>query len=292
MTGRFTELTAARARLVFSGPDALRFVNGQVSNDARKLAPGNAIPACIMTAKGKLFAEAWLALDPAGIRIDAPAAVSAELLPRFDRYLIADDVEIRDTTTETAHFHLFDTASAPAASVRADRFGVPGWDIVVPANRANETRTALAASFSAASPADCDTLRIVRGVPAWGAELDPDTFPAEAGLDRTHVDFAKGCYLGQEIVSRMKMSGKMPRILVFLRSEPGDPGALIAGAALLDANRREIGSVTSAAPSSLALSGRAALGYVKRGSVTTGVVARAPSGLETRVFVSTPPYQL
>ncbi len=99
-------------------------------------------------------------------------------------------------------------------------------------------------------PDDLERARIEAGVPAWGKELDESILPAEAGLDETHISFAKGCYPGQEPIARLHHRGHVNRRLRVLEVEAAQPGSEIAW------EGRTVGRVTSAV-------GGLALGYVR-----------------------------
>jgi folate-binding protein YgfZ len=108
-------------------------------------------------------------------------------------------------------------------------------------------------------PSVVEVLRIERGIPKWGAELTEETLPPEAGLDRTHIDYDRGCYPGQEVISRLKSIGRVNRLLHGFKAK--DP--LHAGMKILSSEEKEIGSLTSVAdlPGG---SGSIALGYLPR----------------------------
>ena len=91
--------------------------------------------------------------------------------------------------------------------VQSSRFGRVGIDLFVPATLADDYRAFLASRFRFLGEEEAEGLRIAAGVPRWGAELGEDTMPAEAGLEARAVSYNKGCYIGQEVVSRIKSVG-------------------------------------------------------------------------------------
>jgi folate-binding protein YgfZ len=104
--------------------------------------------------------------------------------------------------------------------------------------------------------------RISRGIPAWGRELVEGMLPPEACLEESDISYNKGCYIGQEVISRIKSAGKVNKRLTRFYLEED---ATVVPGALLDAAGKIVGEVTSVSP--LAESGiRHALGYVKRGA--------------------------
>ena len=230
------------------GPDRVRFLNGQMSNDCRKVQPGTQIPACILNAKGKLQFTLHVNVTPDALLCDAPVhSDGPTLFERLDRYLIADQVELSDLSDRQILLHFPDqpepSSSFPseAVSFRSKRLGTAGTDVWIP-QTALKDWTDRPERLSEPQIAE---RRILHGIPDWGHELDEDTLPAEAGLDRTHIDFHKGCYIGQEVVSRIKSVGRVNRSLVRIESNH----LLFPGASLQSAGR-DCGHITSVAAES------------------------------------------
>ena len=236
------------------------------------------------TAKGKLCAEVCLARhSPTRLLIDADAALREPLPARLERYIIADDVTLEDVTDDLRLLHFLGDV-APARDLRRDaaicadrahRFGRDGWDFVLLPTAAFDTAwpQLIATVADPRRRRFRRRLRIEAGVPRWGRELGEDTLPPEAGLDRTHIDYHKGCYIGQEVISRLKSVGHVNRQLTGFVSDDGAP--LAAGAQLFAPgdDERPVGTLTSAA-FSFALEKPIALGYLKRGSPIGGLLAR------------------
>jgi len=193
-----------RPLIRISGADRLRYLNGQVSNDLRRLKVGVAQSALVLTAKGKLCAPLWIWLDGDTFLAEPPASLAEEVLPRLERYAIADDVvfELIDEVSET--WHVFGPAAGKTTSgLEMARLGVAGRDV------SEHPSTDLLE----ATPDEREFFRIQNGVPSWGRELDADILPQEARLERFAVDFHKGCYVGQEVVSRLKSVGRVNELL-------------------------------------------------------------------------------
>jgi folate-binding protein YgfZ len=189
-----------------------------------------------------------------------------ELEARLTRYLIADDVEVVNRSGGFRLVHWMGDPPAMSAGVewRAfPRFGVAGWDGWIPVGSGIEMP-------GEAMPADrVETLRVFHGIPAWGSELIVGMLPPEAGLEATDIAYDKGCYIGQEVISRIKSAGKVNRLLHrFLVRE----GSEVRVGEVFGADGRGLGEITSIAP--LAADGmRAVLGYVRRGVEPAQVVA-------------------
>jgi len=271
--GTFFDLSA-RVKLRLTGADALRFLNGQITNDLRKATGDSAIQAAFLSAKGKLNAIVFISVEGDSFMLDADPEVREELPARIDRYIIADDVQIEDVTRRFAIFHLIgqDVPSLALPSkrtVQAFRFGCPGWDIWLESAARDQVFQQLSDAFIFCDEECTELLRIEQGIPRWGRELTDQIIPTEANLEATSIDYAKGCYIGQEVISRIKMSGQTNKRLCGLVSLSGVP--LQPGMRLAPANddSKEAGWIASAARSPR-LGKEIALGYVKRGFDAAG----------------------
>ncbi len=261
-----------RVKLRLTGADRVRFLNGQVTANVQKLAPNTAWPACVTTAKGRLCADVWLHATADALFVDADASVRESLPPRFERYIISDDVTLDDVSGELRLVHVI-APLVERPGVRANRFGRSGIDLWLHPEEFENEWKALTDQFCVMDEPLLESLRIEAGLPRWGRELDENTLPPEAGLERTHIDYAKGCYIGQEVISRLKSIGHVNRALVgFVAREPE---ALRAGTRIFAPGEGavEIGALTSAAWS-FALEKPVALGYLKRGSPMGELLAR------------------
>jgi folate-binding protein YgfZ len=251
------------ALLAFRGTDALRFLNGQLTQDARLVVEGpRALPSCITDAKGHLQFRVWLTTGPDGsLWVEDTADRAAELEARLTRYLVADDVEVLPLTGQWMRVHF--TGSSPAApegvlSRACVRYGQPGVDWWIPAGM--DVRMPPDIPLLAGDA--LEDFRIARGIPAWARELNDSVLPPEAGLDESDISYHKGCYIGQEILSRLKRSGRLNKRLARLQL---DATATAWNPQLLDAEGKEAGTLTSISPL-MHETGRAALGLVKRGA--------------------------
>jgi folate-binding protein YgfZ len=278
--GAFFDLSP-RVKLRVTGADALRFLNGQITNDLRKATADWAIQASVLNAKGKLNANVFISADGDSFMLDADPEVREDFPARIERYIIADDVQVADVTEQFAIFHatleMKPVLSRSLRSRRADRFGCPGWDIWLERAEMDRVRQELSATLVFCDDECSEVFRIERGIPRWGRELTDQIIPTEANLEATSIDYSKGCYIGQEVISRIKMSGQTNKRLCGLVSVSGAP--LRPGMRLVpgEGEAREVGWITSAAHSSR-LEKEIALGYVKRGfnSVTSRLQALPP----------------
>jgi folate-binding protein YgfZ len=271
---------SSRVKLRITGADALRFLNGQISNDLRKATEDSAVQASVLSAKGKLNANVFLSAEADSFMLDADPEVREELPARIERYIIADDVQVEEVTDRFAIFHVTgETLTLPALSpsartVQAARFGCSGQDIWIERAERDRVFQELSSVFSFCDEDCAELVRIEQGIPRWGRELTDQIIPTEANLEAAAIDYAKGCYIGQEVISRIKMSGQTNKRLCGLVSVSGAP--LRPGMRLVpgEGEGKDAGWVTSAARSSR-LGKEIALGYVKRGFNSVGSRLRA-----------------
>jgi tRNA-modifying protein YgfZ len=272
-----------RAKFKVTGEDRLRFLNGQLTNDLVGLAPGRAIYACALTAKGKLCADLFVTSITGAFYFDTAPVLQSSLLARLERYIISDDVLIEDVTGQFGLFHFLNQKpeehakclnklettvaslrkeSFPIFTCESNRFAAPGPDLWFPRSSKSSILETLQEKPSSAD--DAENLRIERGIAAWGSELSEDVLPNEADLQGRAISYTKGCYLGQEVISRIKSIGHVNRCLRGLVPldnvllQPGDK--LISDAESM----KPAGSITSVGKREK--SGQPiALGYVRRG---------------------------
>ena len=261
-----------RVKLRVSGNDRLRFLNGQLTNDVRKATETSAIEACVLNAKGKMEAHVFLTVEPDSFLLDADSELKKSLQPRLERYIIADDVQIEDVSDRLSIFHFSDEASAqfPKGSgiVSANRYGNSGCDVWIEADQRNQMFREWSAASAFCDAGCAEVFRIEQGIPRWGRELTGEIIPVEANLEERCIDYEKGCYIGQETISRMKMSGQTNKRLCGLISLDGSP--LNPGMRLVTVpGNKEVGWITSATRSQR-LGKEIALGYVKRGFNSSG----------------------
>ena len=276
-TGRacFLDLST-RAKLRITGTDRFRFLNGQITNDLRNASETAAIEACVLNAKGKLDAHIFIAVGGESFLIDAEPALRETLRERLERYVIADDVQIEDVTDEFSLFHVLAEASPQPEHGRifsVQRFATPGYDIWSDPARHDAVHDELASGFLFVDSAAAEVMRIEQGLPRWGRELTDNIIPIEANLEGRTIDYEKGCYIGQEVISRIKMSGQTNKRLcglVSLNDKPLQQGMKLAA----PSSGKEVGWITSATRSE-DLGKEIALGYVKRGFNNLGTTLNA-----------------
>ena len=235
-----------RGKLALTGPEAKQFLNGQVTNDVEGLEPGRGCYAAFLTHKGKMRGDLRVLDLGDELWLDTERATLQELFNLIRRFSVGYDVALHKRTLERALLSLVGPESRAVAGARrlgADEHdsaageiaGVPvrlvatdlGLDVICDSDRAEEVRAALLEGGAVpVSEQAVECLRVERGRPRWGLELDDTTIPQEAGLNQRAVSFTKGCYVGQETVARLFYKGRPNRHLRGLRlTEPALPGA-------------------------------------------------------------------
>ena len=261
MGGAF--LLPPRLLLRLSGVDAFRYLNGQITRDLSRMAIRHALQACILTPKGKLCAPLLIWRDNDDLMVESDPSLEEILIARLERYIVADDVSVSiETSAPTIHLFGRLAESEPwisAPGILVDRLGISGLDL-------DEDFLGVT-SLPMLDPLVIETLRIERAIPAWGSELSEETLPPEAGLDRTYIDYDRGCYPGQEVISRLKSIGRVNRLLSLLTA-PGKT-TLASGDEIIT-EEGTVGSITSVAPKLTGVGEPAlvfAMAYLKRGAV-------------------------
>jgi len=294
-----------RGVAVVAGSDRVRWLDGMLTCDVKSLAAGgprSGAHGLALTREGRIVAELHVLARETDLLLELARDAIAPLVAHLGRYVVADDVTLRDASEDWQRLAL----EGPEASALLERAlgralplpahgageaelagarvivaayslsGLGGRQLLVPPGAAIAVRDALlAAGASAATASDLEELRIEWGVPRQGRELTADVLPAEARLESA-VSETKGCYTGQEVVTRMRSRGRVSHLLVGLRFA----GALPAPGAELRKEGRAVGAVTSAVLSSRL--GPIGLGFVRRSEAEPGSALEV-SGYEAEV---------
>jgi tRNA-modifying protein YgfZ len=196
-----------------SGEDARGFLNGLVTADVTLVRPGIGRFGALLTPQGKIISDFIITEAPGGhgggFLLDCPRALAPQLAQRLNFYKLRAKVAVEDISDSIGVLAVWDGATEIALDLAfADPRGEAlGWRVLVPQDMADKAAKVLGAEMVDA--AEYDAHRIALGVPRGGADfIYGDAFPHEANMDKLHgVDFDKGCYIGQEVVSRMQHRG-------------------------------------------------------------------------------------
>lgn len=290
---------AHRTLLQFTGPDRLPFLQGMLSNDLRSLKMFEGQQATLLTQQGKVIADVRVLCAMNSFYLDFWEPLKDKILAHLNRYLVADEVEINDPSenwqmlsvqgprapallgelfghsplpSHPAQHAMIQFDDSPICVVHANRFGEPGFDLIVATTALGHVAKQLTETgkkFSAAWVGEeaQEILRIEAGVPLYGVDFSEESLLLEVGLDNA-VSFTKGCYLGQEVVERIRSRGHVNRKLSGLLldgdeiARPGDQ---------VSAGDKQIGVITSSVHSP-SLKRPIALGYIHRDFWTPGTV--------------------
>jgi folate-binding protein YgfZ len=284
-------------RIMLTGADRRSYLQGLLSNDIDSLGPGTGCYATMLTAQGRMITDMRVLELGDAVMLDVPAELATAVRDHLDRFVITEDVAVQDVTATEAEIGLYGpravevlaaagveggapealhastrvrVAGVNALLVRADGPGIMGFDVLAAAAGMPAIEAAfLAAGAVPATETDVETVRIESGRPRFGADMDADTIPLEAGLESRAISRTKGCYVGQEVIVRVidRGHGRVARRLVGLTLPSAAP--VPSAGARLQAGGKDVGRVTSAVFSP-ALARPAALGYTQRDFVEPG----------------------
>lgn len=250
-----------RGTLRVNGPDRLGWLNGIVTGDVSKVAPGQGVHSLILSKTGKVMSDLFVVAAPEVVFVSVAPGKAAELHGYLDKMLVMEDAEVSEETADHVWIMLHGPEAVGVGGAVAEQLGgasgaldwtgLGGAALVV-------RRDALAAAHAAitvqepravhATAADWELLRLERGVATYDVDFGLTDNPHEAGLDQRAVSWSKGCYLGQEVVCMQGMRGKLKRRLVSLTLAGSDVPARGAPVELAGGTER-VGEITSAAAS-------------------------------------------
>jgi folate-binding protein YgfZ len=266
--------------LSVTGDDAAAFLQGQFTNELRQPA-GAAVYGLWLNQKGKVLADSQvLKLAENEFKVASTASPVTVIQPRLEQYIIADDVLLTD---ETAQVHgltvvgphsgeiirqVCGAAPRPGQFLQTDGMLVfagrrtrgENFEIMGPGNSLGEMKAKLLGLGGlAATAAEMESARILDGIPSVPQDLGPGDLPGEGGLEDEAISYTKGCYLGQEVMARLKNLGQVRRRLHVIQGPgrpPAEPAPLYQG-------EQMVGQVRSAAVQGNEFSALAMLSLVK-----------------------------
>jgi folate-binding protein YgfZ len=312
MTGEFRALISeagiydlsSRARISLTGSDRVRWMNGMVTNNIRDLEPGHGVYAFLLNPQGHILGDLYAFNRRESLLVETGQEQAEKILGVFDKYIIMDDVEVSNVTGQRSGFGIAGPKSSEA--LRAAGFDIPelkplqfaetSWQqssvMVVrgdnrcvesfelwlsPENVEKARLSLLKAGAKPVGTSALDLLRIASGIPRYGVDIRERDLPQETEQDRA-LNFSKGCYVGQEIVERIRSRGQVRRKFTGFEID----GQLPAAGSKIQVEGKEVGEITSAA-SLLPAKGerRVALGYLRREAATPGKTVDAGGSVAT-----------
>jgi tRNA-modifying protein YgfZ len=211
---------SARGRIRVTGEDRARLIHALTTNHIQQMKPGDQVYAFFLTAQGRIIADCYISCYEDYLLLDFEPDVRQSIIEHIDHYIIADDVTLEDVTGST--FALVAAGKRLYGAI------------------AEKDQTIASLGLVEASVEDFEAYRIEQFHPVFGRDFSSSTLPQETGLAYA-LHFNKGCYLGQEIVERIRSRGHVNKTLVGVRA-----GSTLAVGAKVHFGGEEVGHVTSA----------------------------------------------
>ena len=310
-----------RSRVGLTGADRQRFLNGQVTNNVKDLKPGQGCYAALVSAKGKLQSDLNIYCLPNELLLDFESGFGVAVAQRFEKFIIADDVQIVDAAP---HYGLLSVQGPQAGAVVSRlqwgieapakplsfvsitdstlgeiyvtnhaRTGTGGFDLFVPNAALGAVADKLFAAAKFVDGRACgwqalEWARIEAGIPRFGVDMDESNLAPEAGIESRAISYSKGCYIGQEVIARIRTYGQVAKSLCGLRLAENLKALPRTGDKLYRGDK-EIGYVTSAMVSPT-LKSNIALSYVRREASAPGteLTLKMAEGAGSAVIVELP----
>lgn len=277
---------SCRGRVCLTGADRLKFLHGQVTNDVQRLRVGEGCYAALVNAKGRMQGDLNIYRLPDELLLDFEPGYTPAIADRLEKFIVTEEVHILDaaphygllsiqgpraveTITQLSlswplpaaalsFSGVLDTTLGQLYLMNHARTGSMGYDLFAPTPALGAIFDKLVAAAKSLGGRACgwhalETARILAGIPRFGQDMDETTLPPEAGIESRAISYSKGCYIGQEVIARIRTYGQVARTLRTLHLPPA---AAAPGDKLL-ADGKEVGHLTSVIP------GRA-LGYVRK----------------------------
>jgi folate-binding protein YgfZ len=278
-----------RTLLSLTGRDRVRWLNGMVSNNIRDLTVGNGVYAFVLTPQGHIQADVYAFNRGESLVVETERAQAETVLRIFRKYIIMDKVEIEDFSEKLAVLGLTGPKSGDVLTrlgftkalgnlqvmdvnwndtavtlVRGDNSSFQNYALWVPGEQVESIWNALLqAGAIEVHEQTLETFRILCGIPKVSQDTRDKTLPQETGQERA-LNFNKGCYIGQEIVERIRARGAVHRTFVGFEVEGPAPAAGMK----IQSEGKDVGEITSIAAEPLK-GKRLALGYLRREFLAT-----------------------
>jgi folate-binding protein YgfZ len=284
---------ASRAKLSLTGSDRVRWLNGMITNNIRDLAKGHGVYAFLLNPQGRILGDLYAYNPGDSLLLDTDRSQLEKVSGTFEHYIIMDDVEVADVSDQLRAVGIagpqarevlraagFDPpqlaplqcvsltwAEVPVTLVRGDHPAVDFFELWAAPQSADVLRAGLTkAGATPVSATAVELLRIAAGIPRYGQDIRERDLPQETRQERA-LSFTKGCYIGQEIVERIRSRGAVHRNFTGLLVD----GALPPPGTKIHTGDKDVGEITSAALLPFA-DGETpvALGYIRKEAAIPG----------------------
>ena len=276
---------SSRGKLMLRGADHVKFLQGMLTNDVKEKLPGTGVYAAILTPKGKMISDMRVFKNEGSVYIDTEPGMGVDVAQLLRKFRLSYKAEVVDVTEDYCALHTcgpgcgeFITerlginteqmneydhrACGDVTLMKLNRTGETGFDVLFENRCAEEIWDLLLESSPTAGLSGQEALEILRieaGIPVYGKDMDISTIPIEAGIWNA-LDFEKGCYVGQEVIARIKWRGRVNWHLTYFAAQrdgcasPGD---------VLWVEEKKVGRITSSTCSPT-LGKNIAIGYIRR----------------------------
>jgi folate-binding protein YgfZ len=295
-----------------TGEDRVRWLNGMVTNSVQDLQPGKGCYNFLLSVQGRIQGDAYIFAEPDALLLETASEQVPGLIALLDRFIIMDDVELADSSAAQSGLSL----SGPQAAALLEHIGlsvaslgelerqttkwnsadvtlihayspfVPRFELwATPEIIPLLSQVLLDAGATSCNQESQQWLRMLEGTPRYGIDIRDKELPQETGQTRA-LHFAKGCYLGQEIVERIRSRGNVHRAFTAFRLE----GSLPDAGSSLEAEGKQVGELTSVSaiplPAANGNTIQLGLGYIRRETLERNLPLKYPGG--TAMPVSRP----
>jgi folate-binding protein YgfZ len=295
-----------------TGEDRVRWLNGMVTNSVQDLQPGKGCYNFLLSVQGRIQGDAYIFAEPDALLLETASEQVPALMALLDRFIIMDDVELADNSAAQSGLSL----SGPQAASLLEHIGISIASLrelerqTTPWNSADVTvihaysplvphfelwttpevitllsQALLDAGAILCNPESQEWLRLLEGTPRYGIDIRDKELPQETGQTRA-LHFSKGCYLGQEIVERIRSRGNVHRAFTAFRLE----GNLPEPGSSLEADGKQVGELTSVAAIPFSDNNtktvQLGLGYLRREALERNLPLQYPGG--TALPISSP----
>ena len=294
----------SRGAMAALGDDRVKYINGQVTNEVMELRPGQGCYAALVNVKAKMQSDLNIYRLEDELILDFEPGQFEVVKTRLERNIVSDQVELVDVSPhfgllslqgpdtcgllESIGFSLpveplsHNKVSTPNMGewflMHNSRFGSIGCDLYIPIEYLPVAaeylfKNTLKHAGGLAGWQATEVSRVEAGIPRFGSEMDQDTLPPEANIQDRAISYSKGCYIGQEIIARIRTYGRVNRTLVGFRFDNTLAESVVPGSLLEDESGKIVAKITSIANSpNLGLLG---LGLARRTHSEIGVVLSA-----------------